>query len=60
MVEILIGLALGLVLVSSVSGLIVGSRQTSRSERQLLEMQSSGRFVTEMLARGSSKLVGNC
>lgn len=51
MVEILIGLALGLVLVSSVSGLIVGSRQTSRSERQLLEMQSSGRFVTEMLAR---------
>ena len=51
MVEILVGLALGLVLVSGVSSLVVGSRQTSRAERNLLEMQATGRFATEMLAR---------
>ncbi len=51
MVEILVGLALGLVLVSGVSSLVVGSRQTGRAERNLLEMQATGRFATEMLAR---------
>ena len=46
MVEILVGLALGLVLVSGVSSLVVGSRQTGRAERNLLEMQATGRFAT--------------
>jgi hypothetical protein len=51
LVEILIGLALGLVLVAGVGGLVAGSRQTSRAERNLLEMQATGRIATEVLAR---------
>ena len=51
MVEILVGLALGLMLITGVADMVGGSRQTSRSERMLLEMQSAGRIATEIIAR---------
>ena len=51
MVEILVGLALGLMLVTGVADMVGASRQTSRSERVLLEMQSTGRIATEIIAR---------
>lgn len=51
MVEILVGLALGLMLVTGVADMVGGSRQTSRAERALLEMQSTGRIATEVIAR---------
>lgn len=51
LVEILVGLALGLVLVAGVGNLVGGSRQTSAAERNLLEMQATGRIATEVLSR---------
>lgn len=51
MVEILVGMALGLMLVTGVADMVGGSRQTSRAERMLLEMQSTGRIATEVIAR---------
>lgn len=51
MVEILVGLALGLMLVTGVADMVGGSRQTSRVERSLLEMQSTGRNASEVIAR---------
>ena len=51
MVEILVGLALGLMLVTGVADMVGGSRQTSRAERSLLEMQASGRIASEVISR---------
>ena len=51
LVEILIGLAVGLLLLTGLSSMVVGSRQTSRIERNLLEVQSSGRIAVETMAR---------
>ena len=51
LIEILVGLAIGLVLLTGLSSMVVGSRQTSRIERTLLELQSSGRIAVEILAR---------
>lgn len=50
-VEILIGMSIGLILLAGLSTMVVGSRQTSRVERQLLEMQSTGRIAMEVIAR---------
>ena len=50
-IEILVGLAIGLVLVTGMSSMVVGSRQTSRSERQLLEMQATGRIAIDVVGR---------
>ena len=51
LIEIMIGLVLGLILIASVSSLVLAGRQTSRSERNLLQMQATGRIATELLAR---------
>lgn len=50
-VEILVGLAVGLVLVVGMASMVVGSRQTSRSERNLVEVQTTGRVALDVLAR---------
>lgn len=50
-IEILVGLTLGLMLVMGVSSLLIGSRQTSRVERNLLAMQANGRIAIDILAR---------
>ncbi|MDZ7592666.1 MAG: PilW family protein [Rubrivivax sp.] len=50
-VEIMVGLAVGLVLMAGVAGLVVGSRQTSRVERSLLELQATGRAAVDLIAR---------
>jgi type IV pilus assembly protein PilW len=50
-VEIMVGLAVGLVLLAGVASLVVGSRQTSRVERNLLEMQGIGRMAVETVSR---------
>ena len=51
LVEIMIGLVLGLILLASVSSLVLSGRQTSRAERNLQQMQATGRIATELLAR---------
>ena len=51
LIEIMIGLVLGLILIASVSSLVLAGRQTSRAERNLLQMQATGRIATELLAR---------
>ena len=51
MIEILVGLVVGLVMLAGMSSLVVGSRQTSRSERQLLEMQATGRIAIDVMGR---------
>ena len=50
-VEIMVGLAVGLVLLAGIASLVVGSRQTSRVERNLLEMQAIGRVAVELVSR---------
>jgi type IV pilus assembly protein PilW len=50
-VEIMVGLAVGLVLVAGMSNLVLGSRQTSRIERNLLEMQTIGRIGIDFVGR---------
>jgi type IV pilus assembly protein PilW len=50
-VEILVGLALGLALLVGVASLVVGSRQTSRVERNLIEMQATGRAAIGLMSR---------
>lgn len=50
-VEILVGLAVGLVLVAGMSSMVVGSRKTSAAERNLAEMQATGRVAIDVLAR---------
>jgi len=50
-VEIMVGMAVGLVLIAGVASLVLGSRQTSRVERNLLEMQATGRIAVELLSR---------
>lgn len=50
-VEIMVGLALALVLIAGIASLVVGARQTSRVERNLLEMQGIGRVAVELISR---------
>lgn len=50
-VEIMVALALGLALVAGLASLVLGSRQTSRVERNLLEVQSIGRMAVELMSR---------
>jgi type IV pilus assembly protein PilW len=50
-IEILIGMAVGLVLLVGMGSMVVGSRQTSRTERNLLEMQATGRIALDVLSR---------
>ena len=50
-VEILVGLAVGMVLVVGMTNLVLGSRQTSRIERNLLEMQAIGRIGIDFVGR---------
>jgi type IV pilus assembly protein PilW len=50
-VEILVGLAVGLVLLAGISSMVLGSRQTSRSEQSLVAMQATGRIAMDMLGR---------
>jgi type IV pilus assembly protein PilW len=50
-VEIMVGLTVGLMLITGVASLVVGSRQTSRVERNLLEMQGIGRIAVETISR---------
>lgn len=50
-VEILIGTAVGLLLLSGLTSMVLGSRQTSRVERHLMEVQGRGRIAVETLAR---------
>jgi type IV pilus assembly protein PilW len=51
LVEIMVGLVLGLILVAGLSHLVLGARQTSRAERNLLELQATGRVAIEALSR---------
>lgn len=51
MVEILVGMAVGLMLVGGLSSMVLGARQTSRVERNLLDVQNTGRIAVETLAR---------
>lgn len=50
-VEILVGLAVGLVLVAGMGSMVVGSRKTSAAERNLAEMQATGRVAIDVLTR---------
>ncbi|QGX38572.1 PilW family protein [Permianibacter aggregans] len=49
MVEMLIAGVLGLILLAGVGQLFIGSNQTFRMQRQLADIQDSGRFVLWML-----------
>jgi type IV pilus assembly protein PilW len=49
-IEILVGLVIGLLIVSGMSSMVVGSRQTSRLERNLQDMQSIGRAAVQVIS----------
>jgi type IV pilus assembly protein PilW len=50
-VELMIALTLALVLVGGVATIAVGSRQSSRVEQNLAQMQDTGRFAIELINR---------
>jgi type IV pilus assembly protein PilW len=50
-VEIMVGLVISLLIVGGLGHLVMGSRETGRVERNLLQMQESGRVAVEMIAR---------
>lgn len=50
-VEILVALVLGLLLINGITSVLLGSRKTSQAERNLLEMQSTGRVAIDLLLR---------
>lgn len=49
-VEIMIGLVLGLVIVAGMSSMVLGGRQSSRVERSLMDMQSIGRTAVQVIS----------
>ncbi len=50
-VELMIGLVLGLVLVAGLGHLLAGSRQGSRVEQNVQQMQETGRFAVDIVGR---------
>lgn len=51
LVEILVGMVIGLVLIAGLATLLVGNRQTYRLQSNLSRLQESGTFAIELLAR---------
>lgn len=50
-IEILVAMAIGLVLIAGFGSMVVGSRQSSRAERNLTEVQTIGRVGLDVIAR---------
>jgi type IV pilus assembly protein PilW len=51
LVEVLVGMVIGLVLIAGLAQLLVGNRQTYRFKTNLSQLQESGGFALELLAR---------
>jgi type IV pilus assembly protein PilW len=50
-IELLVAMSIGLMLIAGISGMVVGSRQSSRAERNLVELQTTGRIGLDLIAR---------
>jgi type IV pilus assembly protein PilW len=50
-IELLVAMAIGLVLIAGLGSMVVGSRQSSRAERNLTEVQTTGRVGLDLIAR---------
>lgn len=50
-VEILVGLVISLLIVGGLGHLVTGTRETTRVERNLQQMQESGRVAVQMISR---------
>jgi type IV pilus assembly protein PilW len=50
-VEIMVGLVISLLVIGGLGHLVTSSRDTGRVERNMLQMQESGRVAVEMIAR---------
>ncbi|MBK5969785.1 hypothetical protein CCR91_13685 [Thiorhodovibrio winogradskyi] len=51
MVELLVGMTIGLFLTGGIIALLLGTKQSYRSNEALSEVQENGRFATELLAQ---------